>query len=79
MLFSGPRSRPDRLARFLIDRGCVVDEVDWVNDKRREDLCDDSVWAPIEEDLRTGHYEAAQAVAQKWAAAGGTTAKADPV
>ena len=59
LLFSGPASRSDRLASFLTDYGCAVTEYDWINDKRAQDLADDSVWMPIEEDLRAGFYDAA--------------------
>ena len=57
-MFSGPQDRPDRLAAFLGDYNCIVDEYDTLIDKRAHDLTDDTIWGPIEERLRKGVYAA---------------------
>ena len=59
LLFSGPKSRPDRLAAYLARRGCVVEEWDLLNHNRKQDLTDDTIWAWIEDRLSRGVYDVA--------------------
>ena len=57
-MFSGSNKREDRLAAFLEQHGCAVEEVDIINDPIKQDLANDAVWLPFLARIKAGEFEA---------------------
>ena len=58
LLFSGPSSRKDSLAKLLWDRGISSREVDIVNvDMQGQNALDDATWEELCAEIRNGDYD----------------------